>query len=85
MATNSLDLCQYVHGNCFRNLQLALHHFLLKAMQIMEASVIFPAFNASIVAIASLTGVFIFKEKLKTINWIGVTLAILATLLVAST
>ncbi len=58
--------------------------FLLKAMQSMEASVIFPAFNAGIVAIASLTGVFIFREKLKPINWAGVLMAIIATLLVAN-
>jgi drug/metabolite transporter (DMT)-like permease len=58
--------------------------FLLKAMQSMEASVIFPAFNAGIVAIASLTGVFIFREKLKPINWAGVAMAIIATLVVAN-
>lgn len=80
----------WTSANMFMGIALGIFNwlstiFLLKAMQIMEASVIFPAFNASIVAIASLTGVFIFKEKLKTINWIGVTLAILATLLVAST
>ena len=58
--------------------------FLLKAMQSMEASVIFPAFNAGILAIASTAGVFLFREKLKPINWVGVFLAIVATLMVAS-
>lgn len=80
----------WTFANVFMGIALGIFNwlstiFLLKAMQTMEASVIFPAFNASIVAIASFTGVFIFKEKLKTINWIGVSLAILATLLVANT
>lgn len=58
--------------------------FLLQAMQSMEASVIFPAFNAGIVAIASLSGTLLFGEKLRPLNWLGIVMAIAATLIVAS-
>ncbi|MGC8865205.1 MAG: EamA family transporter [Bacteroidales bacterium] len=59
--------------------------FLLQAMQSMEASVIFPAFNAGMVAIASLSGTLLFGEKLRPLNWLGIFMAIAATLLVAGT
>ena len=47
----------------------------------MDSSVIFGANNISIVALSVLVGLWVFKEKLKLINWIGVILSALALLL----
>jgi drug/metabolite transporter (DMT)-like permease len=46
-------------------------------------SVFFPIFNTGIVSLSALAGYFIFKEKLKTINWIGIFVAICAIMLIA--
>jgi len=47
----------------------------------MDSSVIFGANNISIVALSVLVGLWVFKEKLKLINWIGIVLSALALLL----
>ena len=49
----------------------------------LDGSVIFGANNISIVALSVLVGLLVFKEKLKTINWVGVVLSALALLLFA--
>jgi len=49
----------------------------------LDSSVIFGANNISIVALSVLVGLFIFKEKLSYINWIGVVLSAVALLLFA--
>jgi drug/metabolite transporter (DMT)-like permease len=58
----------------------ALHHSSATGKS-MDSSVIFGANNISIVALSVLVGLFIFKEKLSYINWIGVVLSALALLL----
>jgi drug/metabolite transporter (DMT)-like permease len=47
----------------------------------MDSSLIFGANNISIVALSVLVGLFVFKEKLSVINWLGVVLSALALLL----
>lgn len=45
------------------------------AMGQFESSFFFPIFNVSIVALSALSGILLFKEKLSTINLIGIILA----------
>ncbi|MDF1574357.1 MAG: DMT family transporter [Bacteroidales bacterium] len=47
----------------------------------LDSSVIFGANNISIVALSVLVGLWVFKEELKLINWIGIGLSALALLL----
>ena len=62
--------------------------FLVKALNYsspagksMDSSVIFGANNISIVALSVLVGLWVFKEKLRLVNWIGIVLSALALLL----
>jgi len=58
--------------------------FLMKALSQYDSLVFFPIFNASIVTIAALNGVLFFKERLRWINWLGIGLAVIAIILIAS-
>lgn len=55
----------------------------IKSMNIFESSVLFPAVNVSVVTIAALVGLLFFKERLKIINWIGVSMAVVAILFIS--
>lgn len=57
--------------------------FVLKGLGVFQVSVFIPVYNVGVVALASLTGYVIFKEKLSRANWIGIALAIIAILLIA--
>jgi drug/metabolite transporter (DMT)-like permease len=56
-------------------------YFLLLGLDIFDVSFVIPFVNISIVALTAIIGFFVFKEKLKTLNWIGVGLALLAIFL----
>ncbi len=55
----------------------------LKSMGLYQASFLFPVVNVSVVVLSSLAGVVAFKEVLKTINLIGVLMAVVAILLIS--
>ncbi|GAB3930530.1 EamA/RhaT family transporter [Mucilaginibacter myungsuensis] len=59
--------------------------FYLKAHQALSAnpSIVFSAMNIGVIIIGTLTGVLIFKEKLTTLNKIGISLAIVAIAIIA--
>jgi len=59
-------------------------YYLLKALDIknIPSAVVFSINNVSIVALCTLLGLFIFKEKLTTKNWIGIGIAIISILLI---
>ena len=57
--------------------------FFLKALNVIDVSVVVPVLNVSIVSLSALAGYFIFKEELRKINWIGIFLAVLAILSIA--
>ena len=58
--------------------------FLLKALQFegMESSTIFTVNNVAIVMLSTLIGLLLFREKIYTKNWIGITIAIVSIVLV---
>jgi len=59
-------------------------YYLLKALDIknMPSSIVFSINNVTIVALCTLLGLFIFKEKLTSKNWIGIGIAIISILLI---
>ncbi len=58
-------------------------YYIIKSMASFESSVVFPIVNVGIVSLSTLTGFFIFREKLSWINWVGIFLSLTAILLIA--
>lgn len=58
-------------------------YFFFAGLAHFDVSVFIPVFNASVVCIAALTGYWFFKEKLSTVNIIGITLAVVAIIFIA--
>jgi multidrug transporter EmrE-like cation transporter len=58
-------------------------YFFLLTLDKLPNSVFFPVFNAGIVTLSALTGFFVFREKLRPINWAGIALAIAAIVIIA--
>lgn len=59
-------------------------YFLLKALRVdgFESSSIFTMNNVAIVAVSTLIGLVLFKEKISNRNWIGIFIAIISIILV---
>jgi len=59
-------------------------YYLLKALDIknIPSAVVFSINNVTIVALCTLLGLFIFKEKLTSKNWLGIGIAIISILLI---
>lgn len=58
--------------------------FLIKSFDYMDKSIALPINNIGILAMTALLGVFLFGERLRPINWLGVLLAMVAIGLIAS-
>lgn len=60
-------------------------YFYLKAHQALntQPSVVFTAMNIGVIALGSLVGLLVFKEKLSKMNYAGILLALLAILILA--
>lgn len=58
--------------------------YMLKGFEIMEVSIFIPILNISVVALSSLIGFTLFKEKLRPQNWAGIFLALVAILLITA-
>jgi drug/metabolite transporter (DMT)-like permease len=56
-------------------------YFFLISFRYFDVSLLVPVVNASIVVIGALSGFFIFREKMKRVNWIGILLAVCAIIL----
>ena len=59
-------------------------YFFIAGMQYFDVSVFVPLVSVSVVTLSSLLGYFIFREKLSTINWGGILLAMLSIVLIAA-
>lgn len=57
-------------------------YFMLNGLKIMEVSVFFPILNIGVVTLSTIAGYFIFREKLRLINIIGIFTAIVAIVLI---
>jgi multidrug transporter EmrE-like cation transporter len=49
----------------------------------MPVSTFMPVYNVSVVAVSSLWGYAVFKERLTALNWAGIALAIISIILIA--
>lgn len=58
-------------------------YYLLKGLELMQVSVFIPILNISVVALSSVLGFTLFKEKLRPQNWVGIFLAVVAIILIA--
>ncbi|PKP35012.1 MAG: hypothetical protein CVU00_04240 [Bacteroidetes bacterium HGW-Bacteroidetes-17] len=72
-----------IGGAILGTLNYSTTYFMLLAMNLFQSNVLFPIQNVGIVMLSALLGVFFFHEKLSLINWIGISLSILAILLIA--
>ncbi len=57
--------------------------YFLRGMDTIPVSVIVPIYNVSVVALSTLLGFVIFKERITRDNWIGVILALAAIIMIA--
>ena len=58
-------------------------YLFLASLTIFDSSVFFPIFNLSFITGSTIIGVFVFKEKLSTTNWVGLILAIFAIVIIS--
>ncbi len=58
-------------------------YYFLRSLDFYPNTVFFPVFNAGIVAMSALTGLFLFKEQLRPINKFGIVLAVIAIIVIA--
>ncbi len=56
--------------------------YFLKGLDLFDVSVFVPLYNIGVVALSSVTGFFVFNEKLTKLNWAGIVLAIFAIFLI---
>lgn len=61
-------------------------YFLVLALRTngMESSTVFPLNNVAIVMVSTLLGIWLFKERMLPKNWIGIGLAVLSIILIAT-
>ena len=78
----SFSLATIIGGILLGILNYATTYFMLLAMSRFESNVLFPIQNVGIVMVSALFGLFLFREKLSTMNWIGILLSILAIMLI---
>jgi len=79
---STLRVKHFIAGLILGLLNYASTYFFLKALSYYPNTIFFPLFNVSIVVIAAITAFFIFREKLTTINWLGIILALAAILMI---
>ncbi len=79
---NRLHIRNIVAGIILGFLNFFSTYYFLRSLDLFTNSFFFPVFNASIVTLAALTGYFVFREKLRLINWAGIILAIAAIIII---
>ena len=53
-------------------------YFFFRALEVMDASQVYPLVNMGIIVFLAFIGLLFFREKLSTNNWIGILLALVA-------
>jgi uncharacterized membrane protein len=82
IAKTSFKTKHLVGGLFLGILNFSSTYYFLKALGTFQVSVVIPILNVGIVSLSALTALFFFKEKLTLINWIGVSLAIAAIVMI---
>lgn len=59
--------------------------FFFKSLEngFMESSQVYPILNMGVIVISAISGLFLFKEKLSTINWAGILFCVIAIALIS--
>ncbi len=58
-------------------------YLLIKGLETWEGSVLFPINNLGVIVLTTILGVYLFREKLSRINYIGLVMAIICVLLIS--
>ena len=80
---NKVLLKNLLAGAWLGLLNFGSSYYFIIGMSHFQSSVFFPVFNVGIVSLSALAGYLFFKERLTTINWLGIFLAIIAILFIA--
>lgn len=72
-----------IAGTILGLLNFASTYYIFQGMGMFDSIFFFPVFNVSFVLTSTFVGLLIFKERLKLINWIGISLAVIAILIIA--
>lgn len=78
-----IELKNLIGGSFLGIFNILTTYFMVLALAYMESSRMFPILNAGIVSTTALVGVFLFREKLSLINWMGIILSIFAIILIS--
>jgi drug/metabolite transporter (DMT)-like permease len=57
---------------------------ILKSLTVVPDSIFFPVYNSGYIALSAILGFIVFKEKLRAINWAGITIAMIAIIIITS-
>jgi len=79
---NSIRWKDLLAGTLLGLLNFGSTYYFLDGLNQLPGTVFFPIFNLSFIGLAALTGVFVFKEKLRPVNWAGIIIAIFAIALI---
>jgi len=57
---------------------------ILKSLSVLDDTVFFPGYNAGYIVLSAFVGTLIFKERLHTVNKIGIAMATIAVIIITS-
>ncbi len=57
---------------------------ILKSLSLVPDSIFFPIYNSGYIALSAVFGFLLFKEKLRTVNTVGIAVAVLAIIIITS-
>ncbi len=77
-----INLKSIIAGIVLGTLNWASIYLMLNGLKVMEVSLFFPILNIGVVTLSTIVGYFVFKEKLRTINVIGIAAAVVAIVLI---
>ena len=84
-SNSELTLKPLLWGSIMGVFNFLVSKMILVNVGLMGGSVVFPVHNASVVMLTALSGVLFFKEKFSNRQWIGVAVAIISVVLIATT
>jgi drug/metabolite transporter (DMT)-like permease len=79
---NSIQIKNLLAGIMLGLLNFGSTYYFLSSLNLFQSSIFFPLFNLSFISLSAVIGVFVFKEKLRPVNWAGIIIAIFAIALI---
>jgi drug/metabolite transporter (DMT)-like permease len=81
---SKLSFKPIIWGSVMGIFNFLVSKMILVNVGLMGGSVVFPVHNAAVVMLTALSGVLFFKEKFTNRQWVGVAIAIVSVILIAS-